>query len=146
PPDRHPRPAARGRQRPALRRLAADPVRPEDAPRDRRVAHDTRVTALLPSLADRLTLRSEEARPRSRDDVALASARVRLSETPTRSSRARSATPSTTLERVHHFFLHRPPWWVVGPALAAIVILAQATINDQLGVLGGFSAVVERAT
>jgi hypothetical protein len=30
PPDRHPRRAARGRERPALRRLADDPLRPED--------------------------------------------------------------------------------------------------------------------
>ncbi len=37
PADRHPRPAARGRQRRALRRLADDPLRPQDAARDRRV-------------------------------------------------------------------------------------------------------------
>ena len=37
---RHARPAARGRQRPALRRLADDPLRPQDVARDRRAAHD----------------------------------------------------------------------------------------------------------
>ena len=39
PADRHPRPAPRGRQPGALRRLADDPLRPEDAARDRRDAH-----------------------------------------------------------------------------------------------------------
>ena len=38
PADRDPRPAPRGRQRRALRRLADDPLRPEDAARDRRAA------------------------------------------------------------------------------------------------------------
>src|SRR5438477_341747 len=35
PADGHPRPAPRGRERPALRRLADDPVRPEDLAGDR---------------------------------------------------------------------------------------------------------------
>jgi uncharacterized membrane protein YedE/YeeE len=47
---------------------------------------------------------------------------------------------------MHHFLANRPPWWVVGPALGAIVVIVRATINQQLGVLGGFSAVVERTT
>jgi hypothetical protein len=47
---------------------------------------------------------------------------------------------------VHSLLAHRPPWWVVGPTLGAIVVLVQWTINQQLGVLGGFSAVVERGT
>ena len=42
PPDRHPRPAARGRERPALRRLADDPLRPEDLARDGRAADHAR--------------------------------------------------------------------------------------------------------
>ena len=46
PADRHPRPAARGRQQRALRRLADDPLRPEDAAGDRRAAHDARLAAL----------------------------------------------------------------------------------------------------
>ncbi len=41
--DRHARPAARGRQRAALRRLADDPLRPEDVARDRRAAHHSRL-------------------------------------------------------------------------------------------------------
>ena len=44
PVDGHPRPAARGRQRRDLRRLADDPVRPQDAARDRRAAHHPRFT------------------------------------------------------------------------------------------------------
>lgn len=40
----------------------------------------------------------------------------------------------------------RPPWWVIGPSLGLVVVLVQATINEQLGIVGGFSAVVERAT
>jgi uncharacterized membrane protein YedE/YeeE len=35
---------------------------------------------------------------------------------------------------------------VIGPALGLLVVLVQATINQQIGVLGGFSAVVERAS
>ena len=46
---------------------------------------------------------------------------------------------------MHHFFQTRPPWWVVGPSLGLLVVLVQATINQQIGILGGFSAVVERA-
>ena len=40
----------------------------------------------------------------------------------------------------------RPPWWVVGPSLGLIVVLVQATLNDRLGIVGGFSAAVERAS
>ncbi len=43
PADRHPRPAPRGRQRSALRRLADDPLRPQDAAGDRRDAHHPRL-------------------------------------------------------------------------------------------------------
>ena len=46
---------------------------------------------------------------------------------------------------MHHFFQTRPPWWLVGPSLGLLVVLVQATINQQIGILGGFSAVVERA-
>jgi hypothetical protein len=47
---------------------------------------------------------------------------------------------------MHHALNARPPWWLVGPALGLLVVLVQATINQQIGVLGGFSAVVERAS
>ncbi len=46
PPHRHPRPAPRGRARRALRRLADDPLRPQDVARDRRAADDARIAAL----------------------------------------------------------------------------------------------------
>lgn len=47
---------------------------------------------------------------------------------------------------MHDFFLERPPWWVVGPGLGLIVVFLRATINQQLSVTGGFSAIVERST
>ena len=47
---------------------------------------------------------------------------------------------------MHAVLASRPPWWVVGPTLGLLVVVVQATINDQLGVLGGFSAAVERAS
>jgi uncharacterized membrane protein YedE/YeeE len=42
--------------------------------------------------------------------------------------------------------LDRPPWFVVGPLIGLCVIGLLALVNRRLGVLGGFSAVVERAT
>ena len=56
PAHRDPRPAPRGRERRALRRLADDPLRPEDAARDRRAAHH-------PGLA---AVRRARARPTAR--------------------------------------------------------------------------------
>ena len=40
--------------------------------------------------------------------------------------------------------LSRPPWFVAGPLLGLCVVAMYAAINERLGVLGGFSAVVER--
>jgi hypothetical protein len=42
--------------------------------------------------------------------------------------------------------LDRPPWFVVGPLLGLIVVAVFATLNERLGVLGGYSELVERAT
>jgi uncharacterized membrane protein YedE/YeeE len=39
----------------------------------------------------------------------------------------------------------RPPWFVAGPLLGLIVVAVLATLNERLGVLGGYSEVVERA-
>jgi uncharacterized membrane protein YedE/YeeE len=47
---------------------------------------------------------------------------------------------------MRHLLLERPPWYVTGLTLGLVVVATSATINQQLGVLGGFSAVVERAT
>lgn len=47
---------------------------------------------------------------------------------------------------MHAVLDSRPPWWVVGPSLGLLVVAVQATINEPLGVLGGFSAAVERAS
>jgi uncharacterized membrane protein YedE/YeeE len=43
-------------------------------------------------------------------------------------------------------FLDRPPWFVVGPLIGLCVIAMLALVNRRLGVVAGFSAVVERAT
>jgi uncharacterized protein len=43
-------------------------------------------------------------------------------------------------------FADRAPWFVTGPLIGLCVVGLLALINRRLGVLGGFSAVVERAT
>jgi uncharacterized protein len=43
-------------------------------------------------------------------------------------------------------FVDRAPWFVSGPLIGLCVIGVLAAINRRLGVVGGFSAVVERAT
>jgi uncharacterized membrane protein YedE/YeeE len=40
----------------------------------------------------------------------------------------------------------RPAWFVLGPLIGLVVIGLLATINQRIGVLGGYSNVVERAT
>lgn len=42
--------------------------------------------------------------------------------------------------------LERPPWFVIGPLLGLVVIAALATMNERLGVVGGYSELVERAS
>jgi uncharacterized protein len=42
------------------------------------------------------------------------------------------------------FFRDQAPWYVAGPLLGLCVVALYATINQRLGVLGGFSEVVER--
>jgi uncharacterized membrane protein YedE/YeeE len=42
------------------------------------------------------------------------------------------------------FLLDRPPFFVGGIAIGLVVVLMLATINQRLGVSGGFSEVVER--
>ena len=42
--------------------------------------------------------------------------------------------------------LHRPGWYVIGTAIGLIVIGLFVTINERIGVLGGYSNVVERLT
>jgi uncharacterized membrane protein YedE/YeeE len=41
--------------------------------------------------------------------------------------------------------LDRPPWFLVGPLLGLIVVAVFATLNERLGVVGGYSELVERA-
>lgn len=40
----------------------------------------------------------------------------------------------------------RPVWYVLGPLIGLIVIALMATINQRIGVMGGYSNVLERAT
>jgi uncharacterized membrane protein YedE/YeeE len=40
----------------------------------------------------------------------------------------------------------RPAWYVIGPLIGLIVVGLMATINQRIGVMGGYSNVLERAT
>ena len=44
------------------------------------------------------------------------------------------------------FFSHRPAWYVIGPLIAIVVLGLLVTINERIGVLGGYSNLLERAT
>ena len=44
------------------------------------------------------------------------------------------------------FFRDQAPWFVAGPLLGLCVVALYATINRRLGVLGGFSEVVEQVS
>ena len=46
---------------------------------------------------------------------------------------------------MHDLLLDRPPWYVAGALVAFVVVGLMATINERIGVLGGFSQLVERA-
>ena len=37
------------------------------------------------------------------------------------------------------------PWWIVGPVFGLVVVGLMATLNARIGILGGFSELVERA-
>jgi hypothetical protein len=45
---------------------------------------------------------------------------------------------------VHDLLQDRAPWYVIGPLLGLVVVAVTALMNERMGVLGGFSAVVER--
>jgi uncharacterized membrane protein YedE/YeeE len=47
---------------------------------------------------------------------------------------------------VHHVLLERPPWYAAGLVFGLVVVAVCALVNEPLGVLGGFSSAVERAT
>jgi uncharacterized protein len=47
---------------------------------------------------------------------------------------------------VEDFLLHRPGWYVIGGLIGLVVIGLLVTINERIGVLGGYSNVLERAT
>lgn len=48
------------------------------------------------------------------------------------------------MKRVSDLLVTRPPAFVLGAVLGLIVVAVLATLNQRLGVLGGYSAVVER--
>src|SRR3954453_1311818 len=48
--------------------------------------------------------------------------------------------------RVFELLQDRPAWYLLGPLIGMVVIGLVATINQRIGVLGGYSNVVERAT
>jgi uncharacterized membrane protein YedE/YeeE len=45
---------------------------------------------------------------------------------------------------VIELFQDRGPWYVTGPLLGLVVVAVMALLNQRLGVVGGFAAVVER--
>jgi uncharacterized membrane protein YedE/YeeE len=40
----------------------------------------------------------------------------------------------------------RPGWYVIGPLIGLIVVGLAATINQRIGVMGGYSTILERVT
>jgi uncharacterized membrane protein YedE/YeeE len=42
--------------------------------------------------------------------------------------------------------LSRPPWFVLGALMGLVVLAAFALLNERVGVVGGFSDIVERVT
>ncbi len=45
---------------------------------------------------------------------------------------------------MHHFLLTPPHWYVLGPLMGLVPLALVGTINERIGVLGGFSDLVER--
>src|SRR3954449_553228 len=39
----------------------------------------------------------------------------------------------------------RPPWWILGPCLGLLVVGLLATLNVRMGVVGGWTALLDRA-
>jgi uncharacterized protein len=47
---------------------------------------------------------------------------------------------------MHDLLASRPAWYVVGGVIGLVVVGLLATINQRIGVVGGYSELVERAT
>jgi uncharacterized protein len=45
-----------------------------------------------------------------------------------------------------HLVQHRPAWYLIGPLIGLVVVTLFATINARIGVLGGYSSLLERST
>jgi uncharacterized membrane protein YedE/YeeE len=52
----------------------------------------------------------------------------------------------TTLSAVNDALATRPAWYVIGLLVGLVTVGLLAAINERVGVLGGYSAIVERAT
>jgi hypothetical protein len=50
------------------------------------------------------------------------------------------------LAALTHTLQQRPAWYVLGPLMGLVVVAAFALLNERMGVLGGFSDMVERVT
>jgi uncharacterized membrane protein YedE/YeeE len=55
---------------------------------------------------------------------------------------ARASTAGTMSD----FLMQRPAWYVIGGLIGLVVLGLLATINQRIGVLGGYSNVLERVT
>jgi uncharacterized membrane protein YedE/YeeE len=44
---------------------------------------------------------------------------------------------------MHDVLSDQAPWWIVGPAFGLVVVGLVATLNARIGILGGFSELVE---
>jgi uncharacterized membrane protein YedE/YeeE len=47
---------------------------------------------------------------------------------------------------VHEVLLDQPPWFVIGPAVGLVLLGLLASLNVRMGVLGGVTDLVERAS
>lgn len=45
-----------------------------------------------------------------------------------------------------HFLLDRPAWYVIGPLMGLVVVAAFVLLNERVGVVGGFSDIIERVS
>lgn len=53
---------------------------------------------------------------------------------------------TTTLGSVRELLAQRPAWYVTGALMGAIVVVLMTLIGGRLGVVGGYSEALERAT
>jgi uncharacterized protein len=59
---------------------------------------------------------------------------------------AKRPQQGTNLLEVQELLLDQPPWFVIGPAVGLVLIGLLAFVNVRMGVLGGVTDLVERAS